>query len=1025
MFCQRIFAAILFFAVLSEGIIYNKNFDWDICKYNKKDRHEIYSEYEIRDHCDRFYKEKLHRYRRNIDRSKYSIDDSDINNINMLLNGFNSTGRTKRSTKDLKSSKDLFESCHKVAFKVEECGHVARRTLLNELITNGVDLRSKDELINMLDIIKFIDFSIFFGERGSTSPAEVKRILDFLITVDWGIFPGDAREFQNLLWRVTGIFDITLYNHELSSHILMAHEHIFSHILFWKLHEPDYVFKLFYTFFEELNHEDHVLRICNMVLQMYTLVEHNKYWNKGLETFKIINYVNFIQKLDPSYHYLFDNKFTYLTQNDVLPYNQTIYLEQTRVVVKYADKDKFHMIQKELTETYYKFKNFFNGYLNMSVPEEQYIGMYVFGNRTQYERYGKLFGITVNNGGITFSNYNKSKSYCYGEKGEYKNLGHELVHSLLHTYYVDRKADIPYVLNEGLADYLGQVKYYTRDIDIISIFKNHTITFDDILHCDYHSRISPYSFGFLVIKALVDTNQKDILIRTMLTFTKNSQLYESLMTRNIPTFEITAQKYIEEYKEHEYLIKQERNKNRHQIAAEVFRKYYPGDGINITMDNTVFFIDQNQIVLSYTQRNWDDRREILNDASRYADLDYLLRFTVDISLKEAPGYEIMYPSIVQKKEVILLEKNGKPVTDADEKERIFNCFYKMKEELNLPVVPVESTFTEIKKIAAITSKLHNVTYYKLFTPNVEQEPYMQKLIHMINTDIRVDLDLIRDVDSNLIVDIKNHTIIDIFKGFFPTEYYLDDTIDFVVRYSGYDYLRKNVALSKQYYVKHRNERFKSTRKLKKKTKYTSKQVTERPYIQNITEPTTQVTYITTTQPTVTTPEIVTRPIVNYYNNDEYIKRISKLELMVKELVASNDYLKRGIVEALNKIEITKREQTEILNEERDLLLQILDKINLNFEYGQIRESGEFGQRDRNSYLEPGIIKEYSPLDAISTRDVDFTDYNERDSTTESNKPLFKKNYILILFIFLSSFILFSYYFCRLYKFKKNKNKILI
>lgn len=797
-------------------------FDYDVCKYgvNASRMFSIYSKNEIEFNCKLFAQEET--IFRNIrpsqrmfrpdnlpimdfslieDDNKYMLQRRRRSIINVLQKNISITDTVFKNY----SPKDAEEVCSKTKYQESECGINARRYLYEQIKSEKIDLKNKTQLSDLLYQVGFIDFSLYFRPIGEV---EIKEFLDVVDVINWDTEIEDHFTFQNIIWRIVNSFDSFIRgvkNQENILHILVAHEKIFSNILQWKIMNADYIFKLYFSNLKTIYfHSENSMiieRMNNYIFEMNNIVKNNGFLKSQYERFQLYAYTNYAKVLNNNDLKNFKTNYTRITSSTVLNNTITGYIGEIKVILKYQHGSYVENALQELQTVYDRFLFVFNSTNKLQKNKFATIEFKIFKDKKEYTTYSSFFDFASNNGGITYGTKTHSDVYCYCVGDYIVNFGHEFVHALVNTYF-DKSNSLSVFIHEGLAEAIGQKKYYVQNGLIENMFKSHlNLTYSNMTELTYNSDISIYALGFIVFKTIISNNQSDLLSFGLQTINKNSVL-EDLINNNVKNYKAVANNYIQEYYRN---VASRNNKNNTDVSFErvqkAFLDNYPGDNLTIEIDNTFFLLSKDNIYLSHYWPNGKYEREILNNPKNIRDMMYLFSFMVLTSVKQIPLFDTAYPELLSKSEDNVIYFNGMVLTNQIRKEQIFNLFFNMANSVGVNLLSQDpKSFSEVKETILTKQKIKQADFYRLSIPYWNATSKIQNAIYTINAGPNINLNIVRSINLTEKIDVNNRDLKEIFSEFFPINYLFDKRIINIVRKTGLNYLNKNIPLVQQFYT---------------------------------------------------------------------------------------------------------------------------------------------------------------------------------------------------------------------------------
>jgi hypothetical protein len=202
-----------------------------------------------------------------------------------------------------------------------------------------------------------------------------------------------------------------------------------------------------------------------------------------------INYVAYVS--DNNDRAQFDGMYVNIDKNKLLKRNARFNVGPYRVHVHHNVKNQKIVRQME-TEARFVYTNFLSYFKHINItlgkPTRSLIHVFAFDNKPMYRKYGHLWNIDINNGGITIinDNHNRLESHVYFEPATPdlpRNYGHELNHAFYMS--IENIMAMPSWYIEGMANRLGNRACYYEDHVQLKSFEHTTI--GQILSASYQS----------------------------------------------------------------------------------------------------------------------------------------------------------------------------------------------------------------------------------------------------------------------------------------------------------------------------------------------------------------------------------------------------------------------------------------------------------------------------------------------------------------------------------------------------------
>ncbi|CCU55863.1 unknown similar to AMEV003 [Choristoneura biennis entomopoxvirus] len=298
---------------------------------------------------------------------------------------------------------------------------------------------------------------------------------------------------------------------------LLYMQELFNNFPIWFVNNDRIIILIIY-FYKHIrnidNTHDFKNNIDNSTLQIIKIAIDNPNYIISEKELKELFYIEYVSNITQYEHYKFDNYYTILKKEDILPNIKNYSINNFNITFMY-DKLSLENMEYILNETRYVYDNFikFHNHLNLSIAfNNNEIYYHIFNDKHDYNKYGKLYNIETTNGGYTTNINNKTQSFIYIKEYYPYNFGHELYHALMFSvYYID----FPVWFKEGAANAYGNRECYENDYMYI---KNTNFTIIDTLNSHYGSD-DPYFMGSSLIRFLYDTNPS--IIKNILTYKFN------------------------------------------------------------------------------------------------------------------------------------------------------------------------------------------------------------------------------------------------------------------------------------------------------------------------------------------------------------------------------------------------------------------------------------------------------------------------------------------------------------------------
>lgn len=791
---------------------YSYGFDWDVCKYGKDSSilYSIYTDEEIAFHCSLHAKEMI--------MLKHPVvvkQNIEINNIK------EPPRRLRRSVGffDSNSIKEQIDYCSSINYLTNDCGINIRKEILNQISNMTINLDSNAQLQLISNLLYFYDFSLYFTAKQQLETLDFLKVIS---NINWGIKIKETYLFQDILWRIINIMNnFILHENNLDNvnKILVTHETIFSNILQWKLLKLNFIFQLFFNPLSKAQlfkrNEEMQNRIGNFIIEMSNIILNNIYFKHEIDMFKLYSYAFFVKNLNYTQQQKYNGIYTVVTEKDIFNKSDSMKIGNIHIKILYQDKINITGVREELVQVYNKFTRIFHNLIDTSNKRNSTILFRIFTNKDEYTKYGPLLNYATNNGGITYSNSLHPNIYCYGIGNVVLNLGHEFVHGLTYLFFKNSAQYLP-IIHEGLAEAIGQRPDNIPVGLIEKVYKlKPVITYEDIKSSSYDKDLSPYGFGFIIFSTLFNNGYTKDLVHSLNTFGENHE-FRNLIEENLEDFKKFTDEYIRQYYLELRLRQYRARVNSLPRFKETYQAYFPGN-IVIVIDNTYFYLYKDKIILHQPTYPLGSDKDILNDERNEVDFKYLISFGIMTSIKQIPDYQILYPEIIKKKETIELYKDDRIISNKKIREKIFNALFNIGNELGINTIQTGKTFYETKDYIKSKVDFDDTQYYKLSIPTWNTTSDIQKAIYSINTEININMTFLRSIDSYRLIDTEDRIISEIFSQFFPKDYFEDDRIVEIIRSTGKNYLKQNVALVKQFTVQINKALNKNTEVVTKET----------------------------------------------------------------------------------------------------------------------------------------------------------------------------------------------------------------
>lgn len=237
-----------------------------------------------------------------------------------------------------------------------------------------------------------------------------------------------------------------------------------------------------------------------------------------------INYVTYVE--DENDRAQFNGMYVNIDKNKLLKRNTRFNVGPYRVHVHHNVKEQ-KAVRRMETEAKFVYTNFLSFFKHINVTlgkaTKTRIHVFVFDDKSMYRKYGHLWNIDINNGGITIvnDNYNRLESHVYFEPATPdlpRNYGHELNHAFYMS--IENIMAMPSWYIEGMANRLGNDDCYYEDHVQLKSFEH--IKIKQILNASYQSGFL-YPMGSALFAFLYELRPE--LLRAMIesgTYTFNS-----------------------------------------------------------------------------------------------------------------------------------------------------------------------------------------------------------------------------------------------------------------------------------------------------------------------------------------------------------------------------------------------------------------------------------------------------------------------------------------------------------------------
>ncbi|CCU56163.1 unknown similar to AMEV003 [Choristoneura rosaceana entomopoxvirus 'L'] len=320
----------------------------------------------------------------------------------------------------------------------------------------------------------------------------------------------------------------------------------------------------FYKYIRNIdNPHDFKNNIDNSTLQIIKIAIDNPNYIISEKKLKELFYIEYVSNIPQHEHYKFDNYYTILKKEDILPSIINYSINNINITFMY-DKLSQDNIGYVLNETRYVYDNFikFHNHLNLSIAfNNNEIYYHIFNDKRDYNKYGKLYNIETTNGGYTTNINNKIQSYIYIKEYYPYNFGHELYHALMFSVH---NIDFPIWFKEGAASAYGNRECYENDYTYI---KNNNFTINDALNSHYISD-EPYFMGSSLIRFLYDTNPS--IIKNILTYDFNKDWVNTNIEKQFIDWKNNNTTYCHKYNENK---NKNKNKNIDNELPKIKNKY--------------------------------------------------------------------------------------------------------------------------------------------------------------------------------------------------------------------------------------------------------------------------------------------------------------------------------------------------------------------------------------------------------------------------------------------------------------------
>lgn len=691
---------------------------------------------------------------------------------------------------DLKVISELVVQCDKVDYKMQECKKSGRHEIYKYIFNLQNAFDSKEGITLLNKCLIFLDFSIYHNLR-SFEKNEALNFLDIISSINWGTEIDDVMDLTTILYHISQISSNANYKFrsvEISESIVVMLENIYSNILKWKI--TTNIVNLTATCLQlmtcviENGDEYSINRVYSLFIFLNNLIKNNVFWQEDYELIKIRNYFYFLKYIPEEKLSIFDGMYKNIEPNSIFN-SQVIMKFDTFTLDLYTEKNlPVNEIKQSLVDVYEKFKSIFGKMLQFKDPKApKKLTAKIFSNYNNYKNYGNpLFGISTSNGGVTMPWKNDIVFFCYGEDSFVRNLGHEFVHALGFLFFGSNRDDHASLV-EGLAEAIGQTSI-SQIVNNYDELKKIEITKEHIIEASYTSSPTCYPLGMVFVKNLIDNNRITDVYQLMHDYDRSN--FESLIDETLPQIKKMVQNYD---------TKKDYNTVQKKIMVsfvDVYKENYPGSGITIETDNTVFDLHKDTIFMSYSDSRRKNRNPIdLFKNYKVHDVNYLISKTVELSPKFFDGYELIFNKYnIYDKDLIIKKNNVLLNVGDNDLSNIINSFFKMAIRLDIKYIK-ENSFEEVKNIILNKKYFTDVRYKEILTPESSISFNEMKMVYDIQTAEYIDMNLVKQIDDKKIITKNNKNIKELFDFCFNGNLYDNEKIVGFRRKRDTNYLNLN------------------------------------------------------------------------------------------------------------------------------------------------------------------------------------------------------------------------------------------
>nr|AIW01440.1 hypothetical protein [Spodoptera frugiperda multiple nucleopolyhedrovirus] len=285
-------------------------------------------------------------------------------------------------------------------------------------------------------------------------------------------------------------------------------QHFYNNFVIWSPTKLDAILKMYaamrkyrkFSKYYKTEIDDATIRVINVALQ-YPLNKMSK------QHVKQAAYVHYVSKLQDYERKKFDTLYETVEITE-FPQTTTIYSGIVKITLHHniQDLNVLNKMQEQSKIVYDNFKRFYN-FLNVSFIHEMFnVDMYVYANRSEYNRMGLLITPSIKNGGITLFRNNKPTAAVYFVKEDIvpHAFNHELFHCLMYT--TNRMVNMKNIKEsrwfiEGTANRFGYEQCYWRNYFNMRNYQHKTI--DDIVRSNYNDDML-YPMGSALVSFLFE-----------------------------------------------------------------------------------------------------------------------------------------------------------------------------------------------------------------------------------------------------------------------------------------------------------------------------------------------------------------------------------------------------------------------------------------------------------------------------------------------------------------------------------------